>query len=172
VSEHGTLRPATRDDIPALSELLRDCDLTQREWAGPGVPIPTLEEDALEWEMRFTRAGSWIRVLEEDDGRIVAAVAYAQATIDRDRDRTPVQGLAHVSAVFVHPDRWRRGIARRLLDAAEAAMREDGFDRAQLWTLEGSPAEHLYRALGWVRDGRREEYPPMRLNTVAYVKAL
>ena len=172
MSGHGTLRPATREDIPALSELLRDCDLTHRDWVGHEVPIPTLEEDALEWEMRFVRTGSWIQVLEEDDGRIVAAVAYAQATVDRDRDRTPVTGLAHVSAVFVHPDRWRRGVARRLLDAAEDAMRADGYDRVQLWTLEGSPAEQLYRSLGWTRDGRREEYPPMRLHTVAYVKSL
>ena len=66
----------------------------------------------------------------------------------------PVAGLGHVSAVFVDPDHWRRGIARRMLDAAEAAMLAAGHDRAQLWTLEGSPAEQLYTALGWRRDGR------------------
>jgi hypothetical protein len=63
-------------------------------------------------------------------------------------DHTPVPGLAHVSAVFVHPDRWRRGIAALMLDAAVAAMREQGYDRAQLWTLAGSPAERLYAAAG------------------------
>jgi GNAT superfamily N-acetyltransferase len=165
-----TLRDATRDDIPALSELLRDCDVTHREWAGADIPIPTLEEDALEWELRFARAGSWIRVAVEDDGRIIGVVAFATARVDR--VGPPIPGLAHVSAVFVHPDRWRRGIARVLLDVAEDAMRERGYERAQLWTLEGSPAEQLYEAAGWSRDRRREEYPPMRLTTVAYVKAL
>jgi GNAT superfamily N-acetyltransferase len=74
--------------------------------------------------------------------------------------------------VFVHPDRWRRGIARRLLGHAEAAMVQQGYGRAQLWTLEGSPAERLYTAAGWRRDGRREAYPPMGLIVVAYVKQL
>ena len=86
---------------------------------------------------------------------------------------SPVPELAHVSAVFVRPDRWRRGIARALLDEAEAAMVEHGYERAQLWTLEGSPAERLYTALGWERDGRRDVFAPMGgLAIVAYVKAL
>ena len=51
-------------------------------------------------------------------------------------------------------------------------MRAAGYDRAQLWTLEGSPAEQLYSALGWARDGRRDVYAPMGLAIVAYVKTL
>ena len=51
-------------------------------------------------------------------------------------------------------------------------MRAAGYDRAQLWTLEGSPAEQLYSTLGWTRDGRRDVYPPMGLAIVAYVKTL
>jgi ribosomal protein S18 acetylase RimI-like enzyme len=164
------LRPGTRADIPALAELLRACDVSQRAWAGD-VPVPTLEEEALEWELRFARTSAWVQVAEEPHGRICGAVAFAAATAGRG-SRELMPGTAHVSAVFVHPDFWRRGIARALLDAAEAAMREAGFDHAQLWTLEGSPAEHLYRALGWEHDGRREHYQPMGLDTVAYVKAL
>ena len=164
------LRPATRADIPALSRLVRRCDESQRAWAGPDVRMPDPEGEELEWDVRFARSGSWIRVAV-DDGAIVGAIAFAQATVSRD-DRTPVAGLGHVSAVFVDPDHWRRGIARRMLDAAEAAMLAAGHDRAQLWTLEGSPAEQLYTALGWRRDGRRDLFPPMGLMTVAYVKPL
>ncbi|HEY4097362.1 MAG TPA: GNAT family N-acetyltransferase [Baekduia sp.] len=163
------LRPATRADIPALTQLVRVCDESQRSWAGD-VPVPAPEGEELEWDLRFARAAAWIQVAEED-GRIVGVVAFARGQVSRD-DRTVVPGLAHVSAVFVAPDRWRQGIARTLLDAAEDAMRERGFERAQLWTLEGSPAERLYTALGWARDGRRDVFPPMGLDTVAYVKAL
>jgi hypothetical protein len=59
-----------------------------------------------------------------------------------------------------------------MLHAAETEMRATGYDRAQLWTLEGSPAEQLYARLGWARDGRRDVYPPMELAIVAYVKTL
>ncbi|HEY6761990.1 MAG TPA: GNAT family N-acetyltransferase [Baekduia sp.] len=165
-----TLRPATRADVPQLTRLVRRCDETQRAWAGPQTPMPAAEGEELEWEVRFARSGAWITVAVEDEA-IVGAIAFARGTATRE-DRTPVPGLAHISAVFVDPDHWRRGIARQMLDAADAAMLAAGYDRAQLWTLEGSPAEQLYTALGWTRDGRRGVFPPMGLDTVAYVKAL
>jgi GNAT superfamily N-acetyltransferase len=166
------VRPAQRADIPALAELVVACDSSHRSWAGRDVPIPAIEAEELEWDLRFARTGAWIHVAEdEEEGRVCGVVAFAQAQVSR-QDRTPVPGRAHVSAVFVAPDRWRRGIARTLLDAADAAMREQGYERAQLWTLEGSPAEQLYTALGWAPDGRRDVFPPMGLNIVAYVKTL
>jgi GNAT superfamily N-acetyltransferase len=165
-------RPAQRADIPALAELVVVCDASHRSWAGPDVPIPAIEAEELEWDLRFARTGAWIHVAEdEEEGRITGVVAFAQGQVSR-QDRTPVPGLAHVSGMFVAPDHWRRGIARTLLDAAGAAMREQGYERAQLWTLEGSPAERLYTALGWARDGRRDVFPPMGLDIVAYVKTL
>lgn len=160
-------RDGARADIHELSRLVLACDEAQ----DLGVPLPGLEEEELEWELRFARTAAWIRVAEADDGSIAGVVAWAHGTISRE-DRTLADGLAHVSAVFVHPRHWRKGIARALLDAADDAMRAGGFDRAQLWTLEGSPAERLYTALGWAPDGRRDVYPPMGLPIVAYVKTL
>jgi len=55
--------------------------------------------------------------------------------------------IATMRGYFVRPDRARRGIARRLLNAAEADARLRGFERAQLLaTLTGEP---LYRTLGY-----------------------
>ena len=165
------LRPGTRADIPAFARIVRACDESQSAWAGPGVPVPGIEEEELEWELRFARTSAWIQAAENSDGRVVGVVAFAAGTVSRE-DRALVPGLGHVSAVFVDPGHWRQGIARRLLHAADDAMRAAGFDRAQLWTLEGSPAEQLYSSLGWTRDGRRDVYPPMGLPIVAYVKSL
>jgi GNAT superfamily N-acetyltransferase len=167
------LRPATRADLRALVALSRRCDESQREWAGPDLPMPAEDAEELAWELRLARTGAWVTVAVDDgdDGVVLGACALAGASVAPD-DRTPVPGLAHVSAVFVDPAHWRRGIARALLGAAEDAMRAAGYDRAQLWTLEGSPAERLYTALGWERVGRRDVFAPMGLPTVAYVKAL
>jgi GNAT superfamily N-acetyltransferase len=166
------LRPATRDDLRALVRLTRRCDRTHREWAGADLPLPREDVEELEWELRLARTDAWVRVAEDEaSGAVVGAIALAGAQVSR-HDPTPVPGLAHVSALFVDPGHWRRGIARTLLTAAEEAMRAAGYDRAQLWTLEGSPAERLYTALGWERDGRRDVFAPMGLPTVAYVKPL
>jgi GNAT superfamily N-acetyltransferase len=165
------LRAATRADIPTIVGLVRRCDDTVQEWLGREVPIPDEVGEELEWELRFARSGAWIQVAEEDDGTIAGVIALASGQVSRE-DRTLVPGLAHVNAVFVDPVCWRRGIARRLLEAADTAMRTAGYDRAQLWTLEGSPAEELYAGLGWARDGRRDVYPPMGLAIVAYIKTL
>jgi GNAT superfamily N-acetyltransferase len=165
------LRPATRADIPTIIGLVRRCDESVHEWAGREVPIPPEVGEELEWELRFARSGAWIQVAEDEDRTIAGVVAFADGQVSRE-DHTLVPGLGHVSAVFVEPDRWRRGIARQMLDAAETEMRAVGYVRAQLWTLEGSPAEQLYSKLGWARDGRRDVYPPMGLAIVAYVKTL
>ncbi len=163
-----TLRPATRGDITALAELQHRCDIRQRDWAGPGLLPPPIEDQAAEWRQRFDRPGIWMRVAVDTEDRIIGAVGFAQAFAEGER----IEGRAHVNAVFVDPAHWRRGIARALLDEAERAMRAAGYRDVQLWTLEGSPAEEVYTALGWRRDGRRSRYPPMGLDTVAFVKAL
>jgi GNAT superfamily N-acetyltransferase len=166
-----TSRPATRADIPVLVALTRRCDESHRAWVGPDLVLPARDAAALEWDIRFARSGAWITLAQDDDDAILGVVAYAAAQISR-RDRTVLPGLAHISAVFVDPACWRRGIARRLLDEAEQAMRTEGYERAQLWTLEGSPAEQLYAVLGWTRDDRRDIFTPMNLPTVAYNKVL
>lgn len=130
--------------------------------------MPPVADQADEWRQRFDRAGIWMRVAVDESGAIVAAAGFAQAFAEGE----PIEGRAHVNAVFVDPAHWRRGIARALLDEADRALRAAGYREVQLWTLEGSPAEDLYAALGWRRDGRRSHYPPMDLATVAYVKEL
>lgn len=167
------LRPATRADLEALVALTRRCDESHREWAGPDLPMPSQDAEELEWELRLARTDAWVRVAvpDDEDATLLGVLACATAQVSHE-DPTLVPGLAHVSALFVDPACWRRGIARTLLDGAEAAMRSAGYSRAQLWTLEGSPAEQLYRSLGWERDGRRDVFAPMALPTVAYVKAL
>lgn len=164
------LRPATRDDLRALTALTRRCDASHRAWTGRDLPMPSEEGEELEWELRLARTDAWVRAAVEENA-IVGAIALARAQVAH-HDPTPVPGLAHISALFVDPGHWRRGIARTLLTAADDAMLAAGFRHAQLWTLEGSPAERLYTAMGWRRDGRRDVFAPMGLATVAYVKRL
>lgn len=165
------LRPATPADVPALGRLTHRCDLTQRDWAGEDLPLPTIVEQEAEWHARLARAGSWAVIAGDTGGSVVGACSFAAAR-ESPREGALVPGLAHINAVFVDPDHWRRGIARMLLSAAEEAMRDRGYVRARLFTLEGSPAERLYEAAGWTRTDRREPYPPMGIMTVMYLREL
>lgn len=165
------LRPVTPADVPELAELTRRCDATQRDWAGPDTPVPSLADQLAGWHERLVRPNAWAVLAEDEAQRVVGACAFASAR-ERHLVGPLVPGLAHVSAVFVDPDHWRRGIARLLLEAADAAMLERGYTRAQLMTLEGSPAERLYAALGWTRTEERDHFALMDLQVVKYVKAL
>ena len=167
------LRPATLVDILALGELTHRCDATQRDWAGPGTSVPSVAAQETAWRQRLDRTGAWavVAVRDDDDGRIAGACAFAAAR-ENHVDGPLVPGVAHVSAVFVDPGSWRQGIARTLLQAAEDEMRGRGYTGAQLLTLEGSPAERLYAALGWQRTTVRRHFPLLDLPTVQYVKAL
>jgi GNAT superfamily N-acetyltransferase len=77
-------------------------------------------------------------------------------------------GVAHLAALFVHPSRWRRGLATRLLDAALDAMRRGGYVRARLNTPVGAPAERLYAALGWSRAAQPRWHEVMQLPSIEY----
>lgn len=66
--------------------------------------------------------------------------------------------------VMVHPDFFRRGLARRLVGAAEAAA--PGAARVVVST--GSlnvPAQRLYEGLGFREVGEREVAPGLRVTT-------
>jgi GNAT superfamily N-acetyltransferase len=164
-------RRATEEDVRALAALKLRADATHVSWV-ENPRLSTLEVELPEWQRRLEHGPSgWMEVALGDGGEIIGVCAFMQAREQHDRG-DPIPGRAHINAVFVDPAHHRRGIARALLARADAAMRERGYREAQLWTLEGSPAEELYRALGWAPDGRRMTYPPMGLPIVAYVKAL
>jgi ribosomal protein S18 acetylase RimI-like enzyme len=56
--------------------------------------------------------------------------------------------------LLVHPDFRRRGIARRLMQAAEAQAVQMGRSLLTLDTRSGDSAEPLYASLGYVTVGQ------------------
>jgi GNAT superfamily N-acetyltransferase len=155
-------RPLVSGDMRALTELARVCDETYLEWTPPGWMVPVSPPG---WADRYLASpDAWARVAVDGSGQFVATVAFRRADV---QDRA-----AHVGLVFVHPSRWREGIAGTILGLAEAEMVEHGYVREQLWTPDGAPAETFYRARGWARDGRREWHPWVGLEMVGYAKDL
>lgn len=57
-------------------------------------------------------------------------------------------------AIYVLPTHWSTGVGHVLLEAAEEALRANGFDTAVLWVLDGnSRAATFYERHGWIEDG-------------------
>ena len=58
-----------------------------------------------------------------------------------------------IAKLLVHRSARRRGVARRLMEHAEAEARAEGKTLLVLDTVTGDDAERLYERLGWTRVG-------------------
>lgn len=70
-----------------------------------------------------------------------------------------VAGEGEIANVAVHPDFWRQGIGRALVQTALEKAAELGLKRILLEVRAGNePAQTLYRTFGFAEDGRRTGY--------------
>lgn len=165
-------RPLEPSDGEALIALARACDETYLEWAPAGWTVPEVPPD---WAARFHGPDRWAHLALDGAARLVASVAFRpahDAAAPGPASGPPLPGMAHLGVMFVHPARWRQGIAGAMLARAEAAMVELGYVREQLWTPTGAPAERFYAARGWELDGRRAWHPWVGLEVVGYAREL
>ena len=118
----------------------------------------------------------WREVLAALDDHFVLWVAEeggdVVGTVQLSRARKPnAPHRAEVQKLFVHSRHRGKGIARQLLAAAEAHARGAGCTLLVLDTEVDSPAEHVYRHLGWRKAGEIPNYaltPDGRLHATGY----
>lgn len=91
-------------------------------------------------------------VAEDHAGRILGTVQLVAASSENQPHR------ADVAKMLVRTHSRRRGIAQRLLEAAEEAARQEGKSVLVLDTFTGSDAERLYTRTGWQRVGIIPKY--------------
>jgi ribosomal protein S18 acetylase RimI-like enzyme len=105
------------------------------------------------------RANMWSQLTEEPEKIILVAEDSEQKIIglsllapSRDADANP--NTAEVAAIYVHPEKWRKGIGGALLSASLNQMRKRGYDQVTLWVLERNErARSFYESFGFIRDG-------------------
>ena len=157
------------DDLEAVIGLVARCDRTYLEWAPRGWRVPNLELDRARWEESWRVPGRWTKGAVDPSRRLVAMAGWRP---EQGADGRALPGVAHISALFVDPTRWREGIAASLLELAEASMSAHGYRIARLWTPELAPARHFYEVAGWSVDGRRRWHEALELPVVGYEKRL
>ena len=149
------LRLATRDDVPALRDLIETSvrtlqapDYSPEQIAGALGTVFGVDSQLIADETYF--------VMEADDGRLAGCGGWSKRKTlfgsDQAATREPELldseiDAAKIRAFFVHPDFARQGIGSRILQACENAAMQAGFRRFEMGaTLTG---EKLYRVRGY-----------------------
>jgi GNAT superfamily N-acetyltransferase len=141
--------------IDDLADLLIDA---VEGGASVGFVLPLDQATAAAWWRSLStdlEAGRMILLVASVDGRVVGTAQLRLAPLPNARHR------AEVAKVLVRRDSRRRGIARALMTAIEAAARREHRTLLILDTISDSEAVHLYRALGWVEAGSIPDYAAM-----------
>ncbi len=159
-----------RDHLEGLAAVLADC---VAGGASVSYMAPFTHADArAAFEGFAADAGRGGRLILAafDGGRLVGTVQVVHAAPPNQPHR------ADIAKLLVHRDARRRGIAERLMDAAEAEARAAGKTLLVLDTVTGDAAERLYERIGWTRVGVIPDYalyPDGRLcATTVFFKAI
>jgi predicted N-acetyltransferase YhbS len=150
-----TIRLATKEDIPAIQELIRKSVsvlsmqyYSDRQIASAlshvfGVDTQLIEDGTYfvaEAEDRIAGSGGWSKRKTLYGGD--------QSKSDKvDPLLDPGTDPARIRAFYVHPEWSRRGIGSRILRSCEDAARMAGFSRIEL--VATLPGEPLYSAKGY-----------------------
>lgn len=138
--------PASHSDVHDLAVLLIDA-------VDSGAAVSFLAPLAIEtaeawWRETISRSGKGaVFVVARDAEGIAGSVQLHPAWAPNQPHR------ADVSKLLVHRRARGRGLGGRLMQAIEDAAREAGLQLLTLDAKRGTPAEQLYRRLGWTAAG-------------------
>ena len=105
------------------------------------------------WRKLSMTSGRVLLVVDDVDGTISG---FCDLIPSRDPDAKSTTG--EISAIYVSPGQWGQGIGQKLLSAAVARARENGFSELTLWVLDANHrARKFYEKFGFVPDGRAKE---------------
>ncbi|WP_026622935.1 GNAT superfamily N-acetyltransferase [Ensifer sp. WSM1721] len=141
--------------LPALAEILSDC---VEGGASVGFMQPFPPEAAVPfWEGVAAAVGrdETVLVIAEVDGRPIGTVQLGVATMPNQPHRADIKKL------LVHRNARGLGLARRLMEAAEAEAIKHRRRVLVLDTATGEPAEAIYERFGWNRAGVVPDYALM-----------
>ncbi|OHV73086.1 GNAT family N-acetyltransferase [Ensifer sp. LCM 4579] len=145
----------TRAALPALAEVLSDC---VEGGASVGFMHPFTPQNARSfWESvaAAVARSETVLIVAEVDGRALGTVQVGLATMPNQPHRADIKKL------LVHRQARGLGLARRLMEQAEAEAVKRGRRVLVLDTATGEPAEAIYERFGWQRVGVVPDYALM-----------
>lgn len=150
------LRPATRDDVPALVAL-SDAAIERLQRSFLDASQIAASHRIMGVDTQLVDDGTY--VVAECAGTVVGCGGWSRRRTMYGGDHStgrddglldPRVEAARVRAMYTHPDWARRGIGRRILEWCELAAGSEGFEQLELVaTVAGRP---LYEAAGFTVD--------------------
>ncbi len=163
------VRALTAEDATATALVTAATDITYLEWMPEGWRPAGEARERAHYAATLSEPGRWSAGAFEGDGRLIAFATLSEATDD---DGAAIEGMGHITDLFVHPSRWRQGIAAALLALAEEEMRRRRYSRGRLRAPVGSPAITFYESQGWSENGEANYTEMYDLHTIGFSKAL
>jgi ribosomal protein S18 acetylase RimI-like enzyme len=152
MKDTATVRRGGPDDLASALAVWRAAEEARR--GGPASP-----EHGDRMRAHMENPTAFLLVADGADGADgIVGMAAGMQGLEDDGAGPPIQGLCHVGAVFVKPDRWGEGLDGGLVDAVLSEARSRGYSRAQLWThADNRRAHRLYERCGFGRTGREKQ---------------
>ena len=129
----------------------------------------SLTQREKEWQGYFD-AGTIALVIEFEN----TIIGFASICPTRDQDDDPKR-VAEISAIYLLPQFWRKGLGRKLCLTVFNAASEKRFKEITIWVLDSNnSARRFYESLGFVETGDTEieHIDDESLQSVRYKKSL
>lgn len=163
-----TVRKATIDDAGSIARVQVLGWRRAYEHILPEDYLAALSvERRTQWWTRQVELGALsILVVDDDEGEVGGFVSIGPGGSSTE---------AELYAIYLHPERWGRGLGKALMQAAEELLVGQGFSVCILWVFaDNSRARRFYETAGWENDGalRIEEFGGVQPTQVRYRRDL
>ncbi|CEG58721.1 GNAT family N-acetyltransferase [Legionella fallonii] len=141
----SNIRIATLHDAEAIALVhLRSWQEMYKEFIPESILMNlSLKERTQQW-FDLIKQGVNVLVFEIDN----QMVGFVSICAFRDNNADSVTG--EISAIYIHPEYWRKGFGAQLCRIAISELESQGYKKVVLWVLEGNiQARKFYEALGF-----------------------
>jgi len=164
--------PASTDDVSTMacihvaSKQAAYADIVDEAF----LQSKTHAEYEAKWQTWLAQEGIDVLLLLENDAP-AGFISYGRMqTPPPGTSKIRPQYTAEIFAIHIHPDHWRKGLGKTLIQHAAKTLKDEKHSSLCLWVLgKNERATKFYDALGGSRLGKRNvEVGPNKLKEVCY----
>lgn len=110
-------------------------------------------------------------IVLEEDNNLIGFLSFCPS---RDEDVNP-ENVAEISAIYLNPNKWRKGFGKILCDAAVKELKKSGYIEITLWVVDKNhQAKKFYEKIRFINSCKikKDERDDYTLREIKYRKIL